>query len=80
MGASRPLVSGLVAAALAFGVQFFCGQSLSPLPRLLLGVTVMLVVYVGLLFYVMGQKAAYVNLFQAMRSGSSIDENVLASV
>jgi O-antigen/teichoic acid export membrane protein len=71
--ASRPFASGIVAAALAFGVQFFCGQWF-PLPRLLLGTAVLLVTYVGMLFYVMGQKAVYWNLFQAMRKRSSIEE------
>jgi O-antigen/teichoic acid export membrane protein len=78
--ASRPLASGIVAAALAFGVQFFCGQSMSHLPRLMLGATVLLVAYVGMLFYVMGQKAVYVDLLRGMRKRSSIDENALASV
>jgi O-antigen/teichoic acid export membrane protein len=78
--ASRPLVSGIVATALAFGVQFFCGQSLSHLPRLILGAAVLLGAYVGMLFYVMGQKAVYVNLLRAMRKSSSIDENAMASV
>ncbi len=77
---SRPLVSGMVAAALAFAVQFFWGQSLSPLLRLILGATVLLAVYVGMLFYVMGQKALYVNLLRGMAKRSPIDENALVSV
>jgi O-antigen/teichoic acid export membrane protein len=74
--ASRPLGSGLVAAALAFGVQFLCSQW-SPLPRLLLGTVVLLIVYVGMLFYVMGQKTVYWNLFQAMRKRSTVEESPL---
>jgi O-antigen/teichoic acid export membrane protein len=77
---SRPFVSGIVAAALACGVQFFFGQSLSPLARLILGATVLLSAYVGTLFYVMGQKAVYVNLLRGVRGRSSIDQNALASV
>jgi O-antigen/teichoic acid export membrane protein len=72
--ASRPLGSGVVAAALAFGVQLSWGQSLSPLPRLILGVAVLLAAYVGMLFYVMGQKTVYVRLLQGLRGGSSIEE------
>ncbi len=74
LAASRPLGSGIVAGAFAFGVQFFWGQSLSPLSRLLLGTSVLLVAYVGMLFYVMRQKAVYVNLLQAMRSRSLVGD------
>jgi len=72
--ASRPLVSGVVAAALAFGVQFLWGQSLSPLPRLLLGAVVLLIAYVGMLFFVMGQKAMYMGLFEGLRGAPSAAE------
>ncbi len=75
--ASRPLGSGIVAAVLAFGVQFFFGQSLSPLPRLILGATVLLGAYVGMLFYVMGQKAVYMNLLQGLSRRSSVEEKTL---
>ncbi len=78
--ASRPLISGLVAAALAFGVQFFFGQSMSHLPRLMLGATILVGTYVGMLFYVMGQKALYVDLIRGMRKRSSTDESAMASV
>ncbi len=78
--ASRPLVSGIVAAALAFGVQFFFGQSMSHLPRLMLGATILIGTYVGMLFYVMGQKALYVDLIRGMKKRSSIDESAMASV
>src|ERR1700674_62844 len=74
---SRPFVSGIVAAAMALGVQFICGQSLSPLPRLILGATVLLGAYVVMLFYVMGQKAVYVNLFQGLSKRSSVEEETL---
>ncbi len=74
LAASRPLGSGIVAAVLAYGVQFFVGQSLSPLPRLLLGSAVLLVAYVGTLFYVMGQKAVYWDLLRGLRKRSSVEE------
>jgi len=63
---SRPFLSGLVAGGLAFGVQSAWCLSLSPLPRLLVGGTVLLVSYVGMLLYVMGQKRVYVDLFRGM--------------
>lgn len=75
--ASRPLGSGIVAAALAFGVQFIYGQSFPPLPRLLLGSAVLLVAYVGMLFYVMGQKAFYWDLLRGLRKRSSVEETPL---
>jgi PST family polysaccharide transporter len=74
LAASRPLVSGIVAAALAFVVQSFWGQSLAPLPRLMVGATVLLSAYVGMLFYVMGQKAVYCDLLQTLRRRSSVEE------
>jgi O-antigen/teichoic acid export membrane protein len=80
LAVGRPLVSGVIAAALAFGAQFVLGQSLSHLLRLMLGVSVLLPVYVGMLFYVMGQKAVYVTLFRGMRKRSLIDQNALASL
>ena len=77
LAASRPLVSGIVAAVLAFGVQFSWGQSLSPLPRLILGVAVLLVSYVGMLFYAMGQKDVYWDLLRGLKRHSSVEEDTL---
>jgi len=75
--AGRPLGSGIVAAALAFGVQFFWGQSLPPLPRLILGSAVLLASYVGMLFYVMGQKAVYWDLVRGLTKRSPVEETPL---
>jgi len=71
----RPLISGIVAASLAFGVQFFVGQLLSPFLRLMLGGGVMLVSYLFILLYVMGQKAFYVDLLQGLRKRPSVGAN-----
>jgi len=75
--AGRPLGSGIVAAALACGVQFLWGQSLSPLPRLVLGTAVLLASYVGMLFYVMGQKAVYWDLVRGLTKRSPVKETPL---
>ena len=75
--AGRPLGSGIVAAALACGVQFLWGQSLSPLPRLVLGTAVLLASYVGMLFYVMGQKAVYWDLVRGLTKRSPVEETPL---
>jgi O-antigen/teichoic acid export membrane protein len=77
LAASRPLISGIVAAALAFAVQYLCGPSLSHLLRLAVGSTVLLAAYVAMLFYVMGQKAVYRDLIQGLRRGSSVEEKNL---
>jgi len=79
LAASRPLVSGIVATALAFGVQFLCGPSLSPLPRLILGAIVLLGAYAGMLLYVMGQKAFYLNLVRGLAGRPSVQDKALVS-
>ena len=50
----RPFLSAIVAGALAFGVQAFYGQSLSPFPRLILGGGILMLSYLWMLLYVMG--------------------------
>jgi O-antigen/teichoic acid export membrane protein len=76
--ASQPLVSALVAAAMAWGVQAWCGHWLSPLPRLILDGLVVLGVYLGMLLYVMGEKAFYLGLVRGLRSAPA-EEEVLVS-
>jgi O-antigen/teichoic acid export membrane protein len=73
----RPLVSGILSAALAFAVQFFYGQSFSPLPRLILEGTVLLSAYVVMLLYVMGQKTFYVDLIRGLRRRPSVQPTTL---
>jgi PST family polysaccharide transporter len=79
LAASRPLASGVVAAALAFGVQFLIGQSMSPLSRLILGAAVLLGTYAGMLLYVMGQRTLYINLIRALSGHPVLQDKVLAS-
>jgi O-antigen/teichoic acid export membrane protein len=71
---SRPFLSGIVAAVLAFGVQIGCGQYLTPLLRLVLGGGVMFIAYLGMLLYVMGQKTFYLDLLRGLRRPSSADD------
>jgi len=76
----RPLLSGIVATAFASGAQFFYGHLLSPLPRLLLGVAVLLGVYLGMLLYVMGQKEFYLQLVRGLKQQrATVEEKILAS-
>jgi O-antigen/teichoic acid export membrane protein len=77
--ASRPLLSGVVAGVLAFAAQSLFGLSMSPLPRLVLGVTILLAAYAGMLLYVMGQKTLYLNLIRALRGRPVLQDKVLAS-
>ena len=76
---SQPLLSSIVAAAPPFALQFFYGQWLSPLPRLLIGGTIFVSVYLGMLLHVMGQKAFYLDLLRGLISRSSVKDEVLVS-
>jgi O-antigen/teichoic acid export membrane protein len=71
---SRPLASSMLAGALAFGVGAAYGQSLSPLPRLVLESVVLLVTFVGTLLFVTGQKALYLDLFRGLKGPVSAKE------
>lgn len=77
VSASKPFISGIVAGGMALGVQFFLGPSLPALPRLILEVAVLLSAYLGMLFYVMGQKAVYWDLLRGFRRRSSVEEDTL---
>lgn len=68
---SRPLLSAIVAAAFAWSAVFAAAEFLSHLGRLLLGVPVLVVAYVGILFYVMRQKTYYMGLFQRLTRRSA---------
>jgi PST family polysaccharide transporter len=63
----RPLISGIVAAVLAFIVQLSIDQLLPPFLRLVLGGGVMLASYLWMLLYVMGQKEFYMDLIRGLR-------------
>jgi PST family polysaccharide transporter len=76
---SRPFLSGFVAAGVAMGLQFLYGPLLSPLPRLVFGVAVMLTVYVGMLLYVMGQKFFYLDLMRTFVRRSVVEEETFVS-
>jgi O-antigen/teichoic acid export membrane protein len=78
--ASKPLASGFVAASIAFGMHLFVGQAWSPLPRLVLGGSVLMGAYVLMLFYAMGQKDLYLGLLRGMSKRSAVEESALASV
>lgn len=77
--ASRPLLSGIVAAGLVLGLQFWYGPFLSPLPRLVVGVALVVAAYLGMLLYVMRQKRFYVDLFQGFIRPAPVEEQLVVS-
>lgn len=70
LAVSHPLVSGLVAAGVAFGARSLFGQSL--LPRLVLESIVFGGTYFGFLLYVMGQKSQYMDLLHGLARRPSL--------
>jgi O-antigen/teichoic acid export membrane protein len=77
---NRPLVSGIVAAALAFAMQFFYRESLPPIARLLLGCSILFIAYTGMLLYVMGQKTFYISLLKGLMGRPSMQPTTLVPV
>ncbi|HTZ95822.1 MAG TPA: lipopolysaccharide biosynthesis protein [Terriglobales bacterium] len=63
----RPLLSGLVAAACAIGVQLLFGHLLIPVLRLAVGGIVLLGVYLGMLLYAMGQRSFYLEILRGLK-------------
>jgi PST family polysaccharide transporter len=74
----RPLISGAVAGILPLVLQVSYGQALSPLSRLVIGVTVFVAVYLVMLLYVMGQEAFYVNLVRDLGGRRLVEEKALS--
>jgi len=79
LAVSRPLASASAAAGVTFGIGFLYGQPMSPLPRLVLDTTVLLVTYFGILLFVAGQKSFYLNLLRGLKGSPSVRENSLVS-
>src|SRR5277367_932015 len=76
---SRPLVSGIIAVGFAFGVRLIYGHSLPPLPRLVLENAVLLVIYLAMLLFVMGQRDFYLDVLRGFKKRPSVDTEILAS-
>lgn len=68
---SPPFLAGLAAGAISLTVHIFFGPHLPALPRLLLGCTVLLGVYLWVFLVVLGQKSFYLDLFRELRKGSA---------
>jgi len=66
----RPLAYGILAGALTLAVQVACGDFLSPFPRLVLETSVLLITFFGLLLFVGGQKAFYLDVIRGLKKPS----------
>jgi PST family polysaccharide transporter len=79
MTVSRPLVSGIAAGILAWGVGFGC-SAMRPLPRLVIETAVLLLAYTLILLYGVGQRSQYLDLVRGLRKPSAADPKALATI
>jgi O-antigen/teichoic acid export membrane protein len=70
LAASRPAASGLLAGWLAFGARLICLQFVSPLPLIVVEMSVLLVTFYGSLLFVAGQKSLYLDLLTGLKGSS----------
>jgi len=75
---SKPLVSGLVGGVVALVVHRICVPLMPALPRVIVDGGVLSIVYVVMLFYVMGQKALYLDVLKGFRRGTPVEKKALA--
>jgi O-antigen/teichoic acid export membrane protein len=66
---SRPLASAIVAAAPALVVRILCAELMPPLPRLIVESAFLFVTFVGMLFFVAGQRSFYTGLIRELLKG-----------
>jgi len=69
---NRPLVSGVAAAIIATGAQWYFGQMQSPVLRLAVGGGTMLATYLLILLFVMGQGKIYVKLLKSLKASTAL--------
>ena len=75
----QPLTSSFVGTVVALLARFTIGKFLAPLPLLVMESSILLIVFVLMLFYVMKQKTFYMNLIQGFRKQAPVEEQVLVS-
>lgn len=74
-----PFVSGIVSAALAYFTRSFVGLPASPLIRLILETSIMVVAYLVVLIFVSGQKSFYAGLLKGLvDTGGSRKKDLVA--
>ena len=79
LAAGRPAVSGVIAAAVAFGVQLYFGHLLSPVFRLAVGGTVLFGVYFTLLLSIMGQRTLFMDLLRGLKKTPPVEATAAVS-
>ncbi|MBS0180910.1 MAG: lipopolysaccharide biosynthesis protein [Nitrospira sp.] len=70
--AGRPFLSTMVAAVFTYVVELVYAQSLAPLARLSFSGSILVVVYLWMLLFVMGQKSFYLELLRGLRKSSPV--------
>jgi O-antigen/teichoic acid export membrane protein len=70
----RPLVSSLLAGAVALGVRLTWGQFFPPFVLLVVESGVLFVVFFGVLLFAAGQKSLYLDLLRGLRGSSTVAE------
>jgi len=68
LATGKPLMSAVIATAIAIAAQFYFNQLHSPFLRLGLEGGIMFVVYFWMLLFIMGQKTFYLDLFRGLRN------------
>jgi O-antigen/teichoic acid export membrane protein len=77
--AGPPLVASVAAGGLAFGIGSAFGLSLSPLARLILESTILLIAFFGLLMFVSAQRSLYLGLLRGLIGSLPAREKASAS-
>jgi O-antigen/teichoic acid export membrane protein len=77
---AKPLLAGATASITSLVFHPFYRGVLSPLPRLATGITIVVGVYLLVLFYILRQKSFYLNLFRGLKRRDGVEENIMASV
>ena len=77
--ASKPLLSGLIAATVALGLQAAYGSLLLPLPKLVAGTAIMMAVYAVMLLYVMGQNRFYLDIIRGFMAPAAIEKTAASA-
>ncbi len=68
----RPMLSVLVAAMVAGGIVFGLLPAIPPWQRLAIGLAILVAVYLGMLLFVMGQRALYLDVLREVRARASL--------
>jgi O-antigen/teichoic acid export membrane protein len=68
----RPLLSGALAALIALGVRFSCGNYLAVLPRAVVESTTLFAAFGLILLFILGQKGFYLELIRSIFGRSTV--------